>query len=180
MKRAFISAIILSALFTILCTGCAANVADSGTIPPLHQADQSKEDTGYPYGLFLSKLSKDTDGEYIYPDNYAGTYMEYDNNGDGFYVFAVVGDDFSDYQYIKDAFPETEFRTAEYSYNYLLKVRDDYSKTAKNNSEKIYSIGIDTEANRVVVTVDKETLASKLEDGNSPIVFETGSPFYTM
>lgn len=164
----------------ILCTGCSAANAENINIIDQRGDEQyySKTETPKnPNELFLSGLTQDSEYDCNYPDSYGGVYVEYDENGTEIYTFVIVGDDYSDYQYLKDAFPNTtKFRSGEYSYNYLCEVRDEYCAKAAETSETFYTAGIDTIRNRVVVTVDADTLASKDTDENSPIIFELGSP----
>lgn len=170
----------LLSISLILCTGCSSAKAEHF---PEQQGEDSyrmyyskTENPKNPNELFLNSLTPDSANYCAYPDNFGGAYVDYDENGTEFYIFAVVGDDYSDYQYLKDAFPDTQFRSCKYSYNYLCKIRDEYCENAAVNSEKFYSAGIDTIRNRVVVTVDADTLAAKDTDENSPIIFELGSP----
>lgn len=171
---------ILLSIFMIFCTGRSA--ANEEHIPEQRDEAQysnySEPETPTPNNpntMFLNSLISEG-GDYIYPDNYGGVYVEYDENGVEYYIFAVVGDDYSDYQYLKDAFPDTQFRSVEYSFNYLCEVRDEYVENAMETSETFYTAGIDVFRNRVVVTTDENTLASKTQDENSLIIFELGSP----
>lgn len=168
----------------ILCTGCSAANAQQpderyNEVPyrPYYIYYNKIEEPRSSYDLFLNNLTPDSDNYCTYPDSYGGVYVEYDENNTEIYTFLIVGNDYSDYQYLQDAFPNTtKFRSCEYSYNYLCEVMDEYYASAAGTSEKIYSAGIDTMLNRVVITVDEQTLANKNHDDSSPIIFKPGSP----
>lgn len=171
---------ILLCIALIMCTGCSAANAQQPPAQyeegPYRMYHSKTEYPHNPYELFLNDLTPDSDNYCAYPDNYGGVYVEYDENGAEYYIFVIVGDDYSDYKYLKDAFPNTQFRSCEYSYNYLYEVMNKYCADATDISETFHTAGIDDIRNRVVVTVDAETLAAKEQDENSPIVFELGSP----
>lgn len=161
----------------LLCTGCTA--ANAAQIPKHDETPVTRSEdrqSRSPYDLFLSTLPLDSNNDHIYPDSYAGVYVEYDNDKEYHYVFVVVGDDFSEYRYLKDAFPKTEFRSAEYSYNYLKSLQDEYTSTYEQSGDTVYTIGINIMQNRVVVTVDEKTFSTKQFDESSPLIYKIGSP----
>lgn len=176
MKKIFY---IMLCISLILCAGCSSAKAEQSPgyykLPSFRPAYRLIEDPCDPYELFHNNLMSDDDNLCIYPDSFGGVYMEYDENGGEIFTFVIAGDDYSDYQYLQDAFPNTKFLTGEYSYNYLCKVAQEYYAAAKSNSERIMSIGIDVISNRVVVEVDSETLSTKHPDEYSPIVYKLGT-----
>lgn len=179
MKRILILA--LGALL-VLCTGCAA--ANGAQIPKVQVLEQMEtpvirsenRQSRSPYDLFLSTLPLDSNNDYIFPDSYAGVYVENEHDNEYDYVFVIVGDDFSEYRYLKDAFPNTEFRSAEYSYNYLKNLQDEYMQSYEQSGDTFYSVGVDVMQNRVVVTVDEKTFSTKQFDESSPLIYKIGSP----
>lgn len=181
MKRKSIS-VLLSA---VLCTGCASRASEPTVMPPIYDDNirSQQEDTTYPYGLFLSKCELSDTGEYIFPDDYAGVYVEYEDESDlrsSYCVFLFTTDDVSRYQYLKDAFPKTEFKTEKYSYNYLKNVLDDYRKTCDIPREHITASCVDISLNRAVVEVDEETLATVAFDEEDPLIFRKGDRIFVL
>ncbi len=152
MKRTLILALITS---IALCIGCSAEKVDS---TPTNEEIRAE--------LFVNNLPTDENGEPIYPDSYAGDFF-------GLYkwFFKVTDiDSISEYQYLKDAYPDIEFQEAKYSYNYLQSVLDEYEASGEMRPGE-YSY-IDLSSNRAVVCVDKDTLAEKQFDKDSPLIFE--------
>ena len=90
-------------------------------------------------------------------------------------IFLVAADDFSEYQYLKDAFPNNvKFKQVRYSWNYLQGLIYEYMATYDKDTEKVYETYVDVFFNRAVIGVDDETLSRKTNDENSPLVFELG------
>ena len=164
-------------LFVILCSGCAAAKADRITIESPEQYSQSTgtKDPSTASELFFSTLELDKEKGYIYPDTYGGMYVDGST-----LVFLVAGDDFSEYQYLKDAYSDVEFKSVEYSWNYLSKLRDEYFETYDRSVDTVYMGYVDVNLNRAVITVNEETLARKTFDENSPLIFKIGSPTYLL
>ena len=111
-------------------------------------------------------------GQLIYPDTYGGCYKDGGN-----FVILVTTSDLSEYLFLQEEFPCIVFKQVKYSYNYLVKLRDEYMETYDCNTETVYGGGIDVYNNRAHIDVDEETLSHKTNDPDSPLVFELGSPW---
>lgn len=159
MKRLSVFILVLLA---VLCTGCA--LKKSKHIPTHSEIqEQTRKE------LFLDTLPTDEDGRPVYPDIYAGDFFMFEK-----WVFLITDiDQVSEYQYLKDGYPNTEFREVKYSYNYLQGLLDEYE--ASGEMEPGEGLWIDCENNRAVVLADKEHLSEKREkyfDENIPLYFE--------
>lgn len=156
----------LLAFSLIFCTGCKKS---------------NPENTAYvwesivpnnPAELFASTLERDGNGQFIYPNSYGGVYFD-----DGIYIFLITSSVFSEYQYIKDAYSNVEFKQAEYSFNFLQGLADSYILTYDHETETVYTARVDEKLNRAVISVDEQTLLNKpIDPSKSPIIFELGSP----
>lgn len=156
MKKALISILIASAVF---CTGCSAQNAEH---VPANEEIRAE--------LFLNNLPTDENGDPVYPDSYAGDFF-------GLYkwFFKITDIDcVSEYQYLKDAYPDIEFQEAKYSYNYLQSLLDEYEASGEMRpGERLY---IDRSENRAVVEVDEDILSEKQFDKDSPLIFKPIGP----
>lgn len=123
--------------------------------------------------LFDKNLPVDENGQIIYPDSYAGRYID-DN---GHLIIQVASSDFTPYEYLKDTYPIVELNKVEYSKSFLDNIFEEYKKTCSENEEDYFSAYVDIKTNRVVVEVDDETLSRKSEiKSNLPIVYKVGAP----
>lgn len=156
----------------ILCTGCASSES-AVVVRPVVRTDEPAQERMQPGDLFFSTLEFDREKGYIYPDTFGGMYADGSD-----LVFLVASENFSDYQYLKDAYPDdVEFQQVEYSKNYLQGLIDEYLSTYDKDRETVYTAYVDVKLNRAVIKVDEETLSHKVNDENSPLVFVSGSPF---
>ncbi len=154
----------------IICTGCAPS-EPVDVVRPMIVADESAQESVQPGDFFFSTLEFDSEKGYIYPDTFGGMYV--DGND---LVFLVASENFSDYQYLKDAYPnDVVFKRVEYSKNYLQGLIDEYLSTYDKNTETVYMAYVDVKSNRAVIKVDEQTLSHKVNDENSPLVFVSGS-----
>ena len=172
MKRTIFS---LLGAALLLCTGCASTkpLKIDISMAPSDMSDIKEEKPRFANELFYSTLEFDPERGYIYPDTYGGMYAEGND-----IVFLVAAEDFSEYQYLKDAFPnDVKFKQVRYSVNYLEGLIDEYMATYDRDTERVYSAGVDVILNRAVIAVDEETLSHKTNDENSPLIFKLGSPF---
>lgn len=156
----------------IICTGCTP-LEPASVVRPMLVADEPAQKRMQPGDFFLSTLEFDCEKGYIYPDTFGGMYA--DGND---LVFLVVSENYSDYQYLKDAYPDNvEFQQVKYSKNYLQGLIDEYLSTYDKDTETVYMAYVDVKLNRAVIKVNEETLSHKVNDENSPLVFVSGSPF---
>ena len=171
MKRTIIA---LLGATLLLCTGCTSSEASQINIPisPSDMSDMGdiREEPKFPSDLFYSTLEFDPERGEIYPDTYGGMYADGDDT-----VFLVAAEDFSEYQYLLDAFPnEVKFKQVRYSWNYLQGLIDEYMADYEKDNEKVYTTYVDVLSNCAVIAVDEETLSHKTNDENSPLVFRLG------
>lgn len=162
MKRISISALAIS-LSAVLFTGCtAANSKRTPTNEEMRSIVSAIE-------LFRNDLPANIIGQPIYPDNYAGYYVEGST-----LVFLVTDiEQIAGYQYLKDTYSDIEFKEVKYSYNYLRGLKNEYEashKAERDENKRLYSY-IDEEANRVIIYVDEDTLAKTQTDEDSPLIF---------
>lgn len=171
MKKIFAVLFIMSLTLCLSCVVavCQKNqrlISEESIINVQHTPNDPNE-------LFLSSLPIDENGNYIYPQTYGGAYLD-----NGIYMFLIVADDFSEYQYLKDAFSNVEFRQVEYSLNYLQNLADEYIMTYDSDVETVFGSGVDVRENRSFIMVDEETLSHKTNDNVSPLIFKLGKPLY--
>lgn len=172
MKRIFCFLLITG---SILCTGCSSAEPQPHVKPPIQNAGTSADGAAGAEDLFLGTLKRAPNGGYSYPDTYGGMYVDKDK-----LVFQATSEDFSEYQYLQDAYPNVTFQHVEYSYNSLQKMIDDYLETYDSNTEQIYMAYVDVMTNRAVIEVDETTFSQKTPDDKSPLVFVIGSAIKPM
>lgn len=113
-------------------------------------------------------------GRKIYPDNYGGDYTE----GETWFFLVTDINETSEYQYLKDVYPYTEFKEVEYSYNYLRSLIDEYEKSAE--FEKPEYGEVDDRQNRAVIYIYDEEKLAKMQsgsDGDLPLIFKEPTIF---
>lgn len=113
-------------------------------------------------------------GKLLYPESYAGYYIE----GETIIVLLTDIGTASEYDYLIDSYADTAFKEVEYSYNYLQSLIDEYENS--DEYEKTESCHVDVKLNRAVVEVDKEKLAEKQSDEDSPLIFKEKSKIYVL
>lgn len=125
--------------------------------------------------FFQSNMLVSDDGELVYPNTFAGNFIDDEGN----LIIQVSSDDFSDYQYLQDSYTCVKLNQVEYSKDYLKKVLDECLETYDENIDTFYRAYIDVRLNRAVVEVDEQTLSLRsTNDDSSPLVFKLGSPTY--
>lgn len=167
MKRLISMFTLICMIMTIGCFSASAGDETSGE-------ELSTLENEYPYDLdeetyeaiqrqnparnahreFMSHLEKDIDGDVIYPDTFAGCYI---NNETYCLCIALIDcseKNTSEYdKYFSDP-SVVQYIPAEYSYNYL----SDIQEEIKSNLENVRTICIDQEQNVVKVGVDNPSL----------------------
>lgn len=144
-------------------------------ISQLDEMTRIQQDAVAANALFESKLVVDKSGELVYPESFAGDFI----NDEGNLIIQVSSKDFSEYQYLKDKYPCVQFNRVEYSYSYLKEILDECLETYDENVDTFFRAYIDVKLNRAVVEVDEETLSHRmLGSENSPLVYKLGSPIY--
>lgn len=166
MKRIFSLGL---CVIIVLCAGCRSSENTDLGRPVILEADPV-EGSAYAEDYFLSTLRFDTQKGYIYPDTFGGMYAEGDK-----LIFQVAAEDFTEYQYLQDKYPNVVFQQVEYSKNYLQGLIDEYLTTYDKNTETVYMAYVDDILNRAVIGVDKETLSCKGPNEGSPLIFKSGS-----
>lgn len=138
----------------------------------IYQVEQAmflQQDALSACALFDENLPVAKNGHIIYPDSYAGRYID-DN---GHLIIQVASSDFTPYEYLQDTYSIVEFKQVEYSTMYLEELIEDYIQAG----ERFFNIYADTKLNKVVVEVDEETLTRKSNiRSNLPIIYKEGAP----
>ena len=99
-------------------------------------------------------------GDVIYPDDYAGAYID-DKN---YLVVVLTTDDTSAYEYLQEEFSCVLFKKAQYSLSYMLSVQASIDDELTEEQQKALTcIGVDERENYVSVEFD-DTLAELPED----------------
>lgn len=75
--------------------------------------------------FFENSLPFDDNGQFIYPDTYAGEYIDDDGN----LIFQVTTSDFTEYEYLYSLYSCVKIEQVQYSYNYLNDLIDEYWMT---------------------------------------------------
>lgn len=157
MRRILLGVILTASVF--LCIGCSAKNIESGTYD---------ERIAKALDTFDSTLQrKENSWEKIYPDYYAGYYVD----GDTLIFRFTDMDKASEYEHLKEIYPKIRFKKAVYSYNYLQDLVDEYIASHKDNYTN-YGTYIDVKENRAIVYVDEKTLADMHPDAGIPLSFE--------
>ncbi len=140
----------------------------SKQIYQIEQAMLLQQDALSACALFDKNLPIAKNGQIIYPDSYAGRYID----DDGHLIIQVASSDFTPYEYLQDIYSIVEFKEVEYSTKHLEELIEEYMQTG----ERFLSIYADTKLNKVVVEVDAETLTHKSNvRSNLPIIYKKGS-----
>lgn len=122
--------------------------------------------------LFDSNLFVDEKGQPIYPDSYAGRYID-DN---GHLIIQIASSDFTPYEYLRKIYPIVEFNQVKYSKNDLDNILSDYWDTYGYNDENVFSAYVDIKLNEVVIEVDEGYSRLEPQSNNAlPITFKEGS-----
>lgn len=171
-------AILLPIMMSILCfTGCSRQASNRG--------GEDMTSLNAEYAELIDKIGNTTsliedhrrckDGKYFYPESYGGYYVE----GKSLIVLVTDLGAVSEYQYLTDSYADTAFKKVEYSYNYLQRLIDEYK--ASDEHEETEYCSVDVKLNRAVVRVnDKQKLAQKQYDDNSPLIFKEADKNYAL
>lgn len=89
--------------------------------------------------FFQSNMLVSDDGELVYPNTFAGNFIDDEGN----LIIQVSSDDFSDYQYLQDSYTCVKLNQVEYSKDYLKKVLDECLETYDENIDTFYRAYID-------------------------------------
>lgn len=99
-------------------------------------------------------------GDVIYPDDYAGSYID-DKN---YFVVVLTTEDTSAYEYLQEEFSCVLFKKAQYSLSYMLSVQDSiYDELTEEQQKALTCTGVNQQDNYVSVEFD-DTLAELPED----------------
>lgn len=124
---------------------------------------------------FDNDIAKANNGELIYPDSYAGRFIDGDH-----LVIQIASSDFTLYEYLKKQYPTVQFNQVEFSKDCLDKTLEKYMSTYDKNEEDILCAYVDVELNKIVIEVDASTFLRKQKcNTNLPIIYKVGSEFRT-
>ncbi len=172
MKHASILLLIMS----ILCfTGCSRQASNSEDMSSLNAEYAKSADEIMDATHLIEDRCQSKGDKLLYPESYGGYYI------DGKTLIVLVTDisTASEYRYLIDSYADTAFKEVEYSYNYLQSLIDEYK--ASDEYEETESCTIDVKLNRAVVRInDKQKLAQKQSDADSPLIFKEATKIYAL
>lgn len=181
MKKAKIIAILVAATASLTATGIVAYsssdvmsdktiVIEHPTVDTVKPTERMLQQTAAmaAHRSLEDSLDVDDNGRFIYPDYYAGDYIDEDGN----LVICLTSEDtIENYQFLKDKHSCVEFKIVEYSYNELNDTIEDYYSSSEYQSE-IVSSSIDVINNKAVFEVSEEMYKMKADDISSKLSLE--------